>query len=42
MLKTMIANGLAWLPAEPLGLSHLPGDIVIKRDGGKTYIPITT
>ena len=42
MPKTMIANGLAWLPAERLGLGHLPSEIVIKRDGGKIYIPITT
>ena len=49
MPKTLIAIGLivvaigsVWLLAERLGLGHLPGDIIIKRDWGTIYIPITT
>lgn len=38
----LIAVGLVWLFAERLGLGHLPGDIVIKREWGTIYIPITT
>ena len=38
----LIAVGLVWLFAERLGLGHLPGDIVIKREWGTVYIPITT
>jgi hypothetical protein len=38
----LIAVGLVWPFAERLGLGHLPGDIVIKREWGTIYIPITT
>ncbi len=38
----LIAVGLVWLFAERLGLGHLPGDIVIKREWGTVYIPIAT
>ena len=38
----LIAVGLVWLFAERLGLGHLPGDIVINREWGAVYIPITT
>ena len=38
----LIAVGLVWLFAERLGLGHLPGDIVIKREWGTVHIPITT
>lgn len=38
----LVAIGLVWLLAERLGLGHLPGDIIIKRDWGTIYIPITT
>ena len=38
----LIAVGLVWPFAERLGLGHLPGDIVIKREWGTVYIPITT
>jgi DUF2905 family protein len=38
----IVAIGLVWFLAERLGLGHLPGDIIIKRDWGTIYIPITT
>ena len=38
----LTAVGLVWLFAERLGLGHLPGDIVIKREWGTVYIPIAT
>ena len=38
----LVAIGLVWLLAERLSLGHLPGDIIIKRDWGTIYIPITT
>ena len=38
----LTAVGLVWLFAERLGLGHLPGDIVIKREWGTVYIPVTT
>jgi len=38
----LIAVGVVWLVAERLGLGHLPGDMIIKREWGTVYIPITT
>ena len=34
--------GLIWLVGERLGLGRLPGDIVIEREGTRTYIPLMT
>jgi hypothetical protein len=34
--------GLLWPYLSKLGLGHLPGDIVIERDGVTIYIPIVT
>lgn len=34
--------GLLWPWLSRLGLGHLPGDIVIRREGGTFYFPITT
>ena len=38
----IVAIGLVWLLAERLGLGQIPGDIIIKREWGTIYIPITT
>lgn len=49
MSKTLIAigallilAGLAWPLLQRLGLGHLPGDIVIRRENFVFYLPITT
>lgn len=38
----LLAIGLVWPWLGRLGLGHLPGDIVIERDGFRFYFPITT
>jgi hypothetical protein len=38
----LIVIGLAWPWLSKLGLFHLPGDIVIEREGFKFYFPITS
>jgi hypothetical protein len=38
----IVAVGLLWPALSKLGLGHLPGDIVIERDGFSFYFPITT
>jgi hypothetical protein len=38
----LVVSGLLWPWLSKLGLGHLPGDIVIKRDGFSFYFPITT
>lgn len=38
----LILIGLAWPLLKKLGLGHLPGDILIKREGFTFYFPITT
>jgi Protein of unknown function (DUF2905) len=37
-----VAIGLLWPVISKLGLGRLPGDIVIRRDHGVFYAPITT
>ncbi|MFV8836390.1 DUF2905 domain-containing protein [Aquisalimonas sp. APHAB1-3] len=37
-----LAAGLLWPWISKLGLGRLPGDIIIERDGGTFYFPITT
>lgn len=34
--------GLAWPWLQKLGLFRLPGDIVIEKENGRVYFPITT
>ena len=38
----LVLIGLAWPWISKLGLFHLPGDIVIEREGFRFYLPITT
>jgi hypothetical protein len=38
----IVVIGLLWPYLSKLGLGHLPGDIVIERDGVTIYIPIVT
>jgi hypothetical protein len=38
----LIAIGLLWPYLVKLGLSKLPGDIIIRRDNFNFYFPITT
>jgi Protein of unknown function (DUF2905) len=38
----LIAVGLLWPWLTKLGFGHLPGDIVIERDGFRLFFPITT
>lgn len=38
----ILVVGLLWPWLSRLGLGRLPGDIVIKRDGGAFYFPIVT
>lgn len=38
----LIVAGLLWPVAQRLGLTRLPGDIVIEREGVRVYIPIVT
>jgi hypothetical protein len=38
----IVVIGLLWPYLSKLGLGHLPGDIVIERDGITIYIPIVT
>jgi hypothetical protein len=38
----IVVIGLLWPYLSKLGLGHLPGDIVIVRDGTTIYIPIVT
>lgn len=38
----ILAVGLLWPWLSRLGLGRLPGDIVIKREGGAFYFPIVT
>lgn len=37
-----LVAGLLWPWISKLGLGRLPGDVVIERDGGTFYFPITT
>ncbi|WP_290637328.1 DUF2905 domain-containing protein [Aquisalimonas sp.] len=37
-----LAVGLLWPWISKLGLGRLPGDIIIERNGGTFYFPITT
>lgn len=38
----LVVSGLLWPWLSKLGLGHLPGDIVVKREGFSFYFPITT
>jgi hypothetical protein len=38
----LLLAGLAWPWLTRLGLGHLPGDIVIRRDGFTFYAPLMT
>ena len=38
----LVVTGLLWPWLGKLGLGRLPGDIVIKRDAFRLYLPITT
>jgi hypothetical protein len=38
----LIVAGLLWPWLTRLGLGRLPGDVVIKRDNFRLYIPIAT
>ena len=38
----LLAAGLLWPWLSRLPLFHLPGDIVVKRDGFRFYFPLTT
>jgi len=38
----LVAVGLLWPWLSKLGLGRLPGDIVIERESGRFYFPITT
>lgn len=38
----LVAFGLSWLAGERLGFGRLPGDIVIKKESFRLYLPITT
>jgi hypothetical protein len=38
----IVVIGLLWPYLSKLGLGHLPGDIVIERNGVTIYIPIVT
>ena len=38
----LVVLGLLWPWLTKLGLGRLPGDIVIKRENFRVYIPITT
>ncbi len=38
----ILAVGLLWPVLGKLGLGHLPGDIVIRRDNFSFYFPIAT
>ena len=38
----LIVIGLAWPWLSKLDLGRLPGDIVIRREGGAFYFPIVT
>lgn len=39
---TLVLTGLLWPWITKLGLGRLPGDIVIEREHGRLYLPITT
>lgn len=38
----LLLLGLVWPWLGRIGLGHLPGDILIERDGLRFYFPITT
>ena len=38
----LIVIGLGWPLIQKLGFGHLPGDILIKKEGFRVYFPITT
>jgi hypothetical protein len=38
----LIIVGLMWPFIQKLGLGHLPGDIVVKRENFTFYFPLTT
>jgi len=38
----IVLIGVLWPWLGPLGLGHLPGDIIIERGNVKFYFPITT
>jgi hypothetical protein len=38
----LIVMGLFWPLIQNIGFGHLPGDIVVKKEGFRFYFPITT
>ncbi|MES1952205.1 hypothetical protein S4A8_15174 [Salinisphaera sp. S4-8] len=38
----LVVAGLLWPLLGRLGLGHLPGDIVVRREGFVFYFPLTT
>jgi hypothetical protein len=38
----LVAAGLLWPLLQKMGLGHLPGDIVLKREGFTFYFPLVT
>jgi len=38
----LVVVGLLWPWLTKLGLGRLPGDIVIERENGRFYFPVTT
>lgn len=38
----LILLGLAWPWLQRIGIGHLPGDIIVKRDNFTFYFPIMT
>lgn len=38
----LVAVGLLWPVLTKLGVGHLPGDILIRREGFTLYFPLTT
>jgi len=38
----ILVTGLLWPYLSRIGLGHLPGDIVIKRDNATFYFPLLT
>jgi len=39
---TLVAAGLLWPLLQKSGLGRLPGDIVIRRDNFRFYLPLTS
>lgn len=38
----LVIIGIAWPLFKKMGLGHLPGDIIIRKQGFTLYFPITT